>query len=157
MESGAGVECREQMTRQPPRSDQHRVKTQLEIRLFGMGDQPSLRGFDDACLLARRHRIGGIIKRRTGLHLNERQQITSPRHDIDLAIAGAKAFCQDKAAARASAESPVRNAAMRSGDATFATFSGGAISSALAMLAFRSYFLGEVERSCVNFPARPPG
>src|SRR6476469_9668871 len=46
---------------------------------------------------------------------------------------------------------------MRSGEASFATFSGGVAPSILVMHALRSYFLGEFERAGVNFAARPSG
>src|SRR6266404_7685077 len=93
--SGAGVERRQQMARQAPRRNQHGVETQLEFGMLGMRHQPGLRGVDDSRLLARRHRIGGLIQAGAGLDLDERQQIAPPRDDVDLAIGRAKTLCQD--------------------------------------------------------------
>src|ERR1700694_5314518 len=77
-ESGAGVERRQQMPRQPPRRNQHGVETQVEFGMFGMGHQPGLGGLDDARLLARRHRVGGVVEAAAGLDLDEGQEIAPP-------------------------------------------------------------------------------
>src|SRR4051812_16305965 len=77
-ESGAGVERRQQMPRQPPRRNQHGVETQLEFSMFGMRHQPSLRGLDNARLLARRHRIGRVVEPAAGLDLDEGHEIAPP-------------------------------------------------------------------------------
>src|ERR1700738_1301799 len=69
--SGAGVESRQQMARQPPRRNQDSVETELEFGVFGVRHQPGLCGSDDARLLARRHRIGGVIEAGAGLDLDE--------------------------------------------------------------------------------------
>ena len=70
-------------------------KRKFEIGMFGMRHQPGLRGIDDALLLARRHRIGGVIEAGARLDLDEGQQIAPARHDVDLAIGRAKALGQD--------------------------------------------------------------
>ena len=57
-----------------------------------------LRGVDDARLLARRHRIGGLIEAGAGLDLDEGEQIALARHQVDLAIGRAEAFCEDAVA-----------------------------------------------------------
>jgi len=75
--------------------NQYCVKSQLEIGVFGMRHQPGLRCSDDALLLARRYRIGGLIETGARLDLDERQQIAPPRHDVDLAIGRAPPFCED--------------------------------------------------------------
>ena len=56
-----------------PRRNQHGVETQIEFGMFGMRHQPRLRGIDDAPLLARRHRIGGLIEAGAGLDLDKDQ------------------------------------------------------------------------------------
>src|SRR4051794_4408741 len=58
--------------------NQYCVKSQLEIGVFGMRHQPGLRCSDDALLLARGHRIGGLIETGARLDLDERQQIAPP-------------------------------------------------------------------------------
>src|SRR3984957_21295003 len=93
--SGAGVERRQQMARQSPRRNQHGVETQLQFGMFGMRHQPGLRGLDDALLLTRRHRIGGVIEAAAGLDLDKGDQVAPLRHDVDLAIGRAKAPRQD--------------------------------------------------------------
>src|SRR4029453_7484967 len=59
-----------------------------------------------------------------------------------------------KAAARLSAESPVRKAATRAGAAILADASGGVAPSVFAMLA--SGFFCELQRTGIDFAARPP-
>src|SRR4029078_12331794 len=59
------------------------------------------------------------------------------------------------AAARLSAERPVRKAATRSGAASFTTASRGVVRSVFAMLA--PDFSGELQRAGVDLAARPPG
>src|SRR5882757_655351 len=83
------------MARQMPGRNQDGVETQLEFGMFGMRHQPGLRRLDDARLLARRHRIGGVIEAGAGLDLDEGHQVAPPRHDVDLAIGRAKTLCQD--------------------------------------------------------------
>ena len=66
--------------------------------MLGMGGKPALRGVDDALLLARRHRIGGVIEAAAGLDLDERDQVAPLRHDVDLAgIMGTRdaAICRE--------------------------------------------------------------
>src|SRR3954447_8178915 len=89
-ESGARVERCQQMPRKPSGRNQHGVKTQIEIGMFGMRHQPGLCSRDDAGLLTRRDGVGRLIEARAGLDFNERHQIESPRDNVDLAIARAK-------------------------------------------------------------------
>ena len=58
----ARIEGRQHMARQTARRNQHGVEAQIISGVFGMRHQPDLRGSDDARLLARRHRIGGVIE-----------------------------------------------------------------------------------------------
>ena len=73
-------------------------KSQLKFGMLGMRHQPALRGIDDARLLARRHRVGGVIEAGAGLDLDEGDQIALLRHQIDLAIGGAEALGEDAVA-----------------------------------------------------------
>ena len=73
------------MAWQTPWRNQDGVKSQLKFGMLGMRHQPPLRGVDDARLLARRHRIGGVIEAGAGLDLDEGDQIALPRHQVDLA------------------------------------------------------------------------
>src|ERR1700704_2508189 len=82
--SGAGVERRQQMARQTPGRNQHGVETQLEFGMFGMRHQPDLGGIDDTGLLARRYRIGGLIQAGARPNLDKGQQVSLPRHEVDL-------------------------------------------------------------------------
>src|ERR1700730_1173559 len=76
--SGAGIERRYQMAWQAPRRNQHRIKAQIEIGVFGMRHQPGLGRFDDALLLARGYRIGRLVEAGAGLDLDKCQQISPP-------------------------------------------------------------------------------
>ena len=49
------------MARQAPRRNQDGVESELQFGMLGMRDQPALSGVDDALLLARRDREGGVI------------------------------------------------------------------------------------------------
>jgi hypothetical protein len=48
--------------------------------MLGMRHQPGLGGGDNARLLARRHRIGGVIQAGARLDLDKRHQIALARH-----------------------------------------------------------------------------
>src|SRR5215510_13431524 len=92
---GAGVEGCQEMAWQAPWRNQHGVETHLEFCMLGMRHQPCLRGIDDALLLARRHGPGGVVEAGTGLDLDKGDQIALACHQVNLAIGGAEALCQD--------------------------------------------------------------
>ena len=58
--------------------------------MLGMRHQPALRGVDDPPLLPRRHGIGGFVEIVAGFDFDKRQQLSPPRHDIDLSMRRAK-------------------------------------------------------------------
>ena len=61
------------MAWQTARRNQHGVEAQIISGMFGMRHQPHLRGGNDARLLARRHRIGGLIEGFARLDLDKGQ------------------------------------------------------------------------------------
>ena len=73
------------MARQTPRRNQHGVETQFEFRMLGMRHSQACAAAMMRCLLARRHRIGGVIQAGAGLDLDERHQVAPARDDVDLA------------------------------------------------------------------------
>ena len=86
------------MAWQTPRRNQDGVKTKLKFGMLGMRHQPPLRGVDDAPLLARRHRIGGVIEAGAGLDLDEGQSPSAPGDDVDLAARHPCPPCEDSPA-----------------------------------------------------------
>lgn len=53
--------------------------------VFGMGGEPDLRCRGDAGLLAATKRFGRLVERIARLHLDEQQERTPPRDDVDFA------------------------------------------------------------------------
>ena len=78
-----------------PRCNQHDVETQLEFAMFGMRHQPRLCRIDDAPLLARRHRIGGLLETGAGLDLDKDHEVAAAGDQVDLAKRRAKTPGQD--------------------------------------------------------------
>src|SRR6476619_5942570 len=93
-----GVEGCQEMAWQASWCNRHGVETHLEFCMLGMRDQPCLRGIDDALLLARRHGINRLIEAGARLDLDKGDQIALSRHQVDLAIGGAEAFCENAVA-----------------------------------------------------------
>src|SRR5207248_11174224 len=93
-ESGARVERCQQMPRKPSRRNQHGIKTQIEIGMFGMRHQPGLCSRDDANLLARGGCVSCLLEARAGIELDERHQMAPTRYNVHLAIRRAIAFSQ---------------------------------------------------------------
>ena len=72
-----------------PRRNQDGVKSQLKFGMLGMRHQPALRGVDDALLLARRHRIGGLIEAGTCLDLDDLLRSSLARDSVKDSVAHA--------------------------------------------------------------------
>lgn len=83
------------MARQTPRRNQHGVETQLEFGMFGMRHQPGPCRIDDAPLLARRHRIGGLLETGPGLDLDKDQEVAAADDQVDLAKRGCESVAPE--------------------------------------------------------------
>ena len=77
------------MAWQMPRRNQNGIETQVKFCMLGMRHQPPLRGVDDARLLARRHRIGGVIETGAGLDLDDLLRSSLARDSVKDSVAHA--------------------------------------------------------------------
>src|SRR5919197_4975565 len=83
--SAAGVESREDMARNTPRRHQHRIETDIADTRVGESRQPSLSGCDDAQALAISDRPSGVVQLFACLDLDEQQQASAARDNVDFA------------------------------------------------------------------------
>ena len=115
------------------------------------------------CLLARRHRIGGLIEAGAGLDLDEDEQIALARHEVDLAIGRAKALwpgCDSPwPSDRRRRGSPRRGRfgtpRRAPGEASFGSLRLAAWRRQSSPSSLRTSFLGELERAGIDCAARP--
>ena len=141
------------------RRNQHGVETKFEIGMFGCVISQACAVAMMRCV-ARRDRIGGVIESGAGLDLDEGEKLSPPRHNIDLAMRGAKAR-QDAIAfgdqiGRGAAF--CRKAGAEGCDALgrcVLTIVPGAIASVIVVPA--ATLSGELECAGIDFASRPAG
>src|SRR5207247_10289931 len=74
----------DEVARPSPRHDEHRIEADFGGCVFGMTGEPSLGRRGDPAALAFAHRFRRILEPSAGFDLDEDEDATAPRHDVDL-------------------------------------------------------------------------
>src|SRR6266516_5533952 len=84
LRSRARIERRDDVARPSPRHNEHRIEADFGGCVFGMTGEPSLGRRGDPAALAFAHRFRRILEPSAGFELDEDEDATAPRHDVDL-------------------------------------------------------------------------
>src|SRR5207253_4433051 len=93
--SAARVKSRRDMPRKTPRGDQDGIKTDIADAVISISCEPSLGSGGNAQTLAIGDRPGGVVQSVTRLDLDEYQQGSASRDDVDFADRAAPTPRQD--------------------------------------------------------------